>query len=69
MIHVFKTSVQTYKDIEVLKPKLDNLTEINKWGFDLDDCENILRIDSKESSPKKVIDVLEELNFKCIELE
>jgi hypothetical protein len=69
MIYVFKTSVKTEEDILKLKSKLDNLFEIIKWNFDLEDCDNILRVDISGTSSKKIIKLLSEANFECQELE
>ena len=69
MIHVFKTSVTKEVDIKKLKPRIDGLTDDMKWNFDLEDCDNILRIDSSSISPKTIIEVLNEFNFECQELE
>lgn len=69
MIHVFKTSVESFEDIEVLSSPLENLSIGLQWNFDLEDCDNILRIDSSTVSPEEIIDVLLESNFECQELE
>ncbi len=69
MIHVFRTSVETSEDIKILKPKLDKVSTINRWNFDLDDCDNILRIDSSKASPELIVNLLKEANFECQELE
>lgn len=69
MVHVFKTSVETDEDIKKLKPKLDNLSTNTKWNFDLEDCDNILRIAGSSISPITIINLLGESNFECQELE
>lgn len=69
MIHVFKTSVETDKDIDKLRHKFAQLSTNLKWNFDLEDCDNILRIDSVEISPKMIIKLLKTANFECQELE
>ena len=69
MIYVFKTSVQTDEDVIKLKPRLDSLSKIIKWNFDLEDCDNILRINLSETSPQIILDLLKEANFECQELE
>lgn len=68
MIYVFKTSVKTERDIALLKPKLDRLASGLKWNFDLEDRDNILRIDCPEIAPNDVILLLEKANFACQEL-
>jgi hypothetical protein len=67
MIFVYKTSVSAEKDIAMLQPHLDNLNEI-KWNFDLEDCDKILRIDSKEEVSGVIVRILLEHGFKCEEL-
>jgi hypothetical protein len=68
MIYVFKTSVETEKDICELKPGLDKLLPQAKWNFDLDDCDRILRIDSQEENIHTVIELLKNTGYECEEL-
>ncbi|OWW25032.1 hypothetical protein B4Q04_10805 [Zobellia sp. OII3] len=69
MIHVFKTSVRTKSQIKILRPHLDHLLPKSHWNFDLEDCDNILRIESDHCSEQKVIELLQKQNFECEELE
>jgi len=69
MIHVFKTSVKNRTQIKKLKPVLDSNFQDIKWNFDLEDCDKILRIESKKNIGKKVINLLKRYHFDCIELE
>lgn len=63
-----ETSVETNEDFKILKPKLDKVSTINRWNFDLEDCDNILRIDSSKVLPGLRISLLIEANFECQEL-
>lgn len=69
MIYVFKTSVKTENDIKKLKPKLDNLVSNIKWNFDLEDCDNILRIESCEILTDTIVSLLKAFSFECEELD
>jgi hypothetical protein len=69
MIHVFKTSVKNKAQIKKLRPVLDLNFQDIKWNFDLEDCDKILRIESKKNITKKVITLLRSYHFDCIELE
>ncbi|QCX37369.1 hypothetical protein FF125_02555 [Aureibaculum algae] len=69
MISIFKTSVKRKSEIKLLKPHLDELLCKSRWNFDLEDSDNILRIESENCSERKVVELLEGLNFKCVELE
>jgi hypothetical protein len=67
MIYVFKTSVFTRNDIELLKTNLEELPQ-TKWNFDLDDCDNILRIDALTEISELVINLFHDKGFDCEEL-
>lgn len=69
MVHVFKTSVGSKGEILKLMPKLNNLAPDVKWNFDLEDCDNILRIDSQQVIPEEVINLLKIYQFECEELK
>jgi hypothetical protein len=69
MIFVFKTSVKKKKQIKQIKPHLDKALPNAKWNFDLEDIDNILRIDSEEDLVLKVIDLLNHYTFHCEELD
>ena len=69
MIYVFKTSVKTKNQAKKLKPHIDKILPNEKWNFDLEDCDKILRIDSEENIVLKVIDLLSIHKFYCAELE
>ncbi|WP_306159166.1 hypothetical protein [Flavobacterium sp. DG2-3] len=66
MIYVFKTSVDTQSKFESASALLNQLLPESQWNFDLEDCDNILRVDSELN----VADLLQNNTvFECIELE
>ena len=69
MVYVFKTSVKFKKQIKIIVQELDKITETQKWNFDLEDCDKILRIEAKKINPTKIANVLNSLGFYCNELE
>ena len=66
---VFKTSVETAHSVRRLKPLLDTVAGNNQWNFALDDSDHILRVISASISPQRVIGLLKEQGFNCLELE
>ena len=67
---VFKTSVETTRQVNVLRPLLDGMmAEHEKWNFDLEDCDRILRIESVFLSVERVIETVKTTGFWCEELE
>ena len=69
MIFVFKTSVKTKMQVKKLKPHFDKILPNEKWNFDLEDRDKILRIDSEENIGLVIIDLLNIHNHTCEELE
>ena len=67
IISVYKTSISS-EDINHLKIVLNNFTKISNWNIDLEDWENILRVESQFSVENKIISLLNNLNIVCIEL-
>ncbi|UOB19113.1 hypothetical protein [Abyssalbus ytuae] len=66
---VFKTSVKNSKEVKKLKPILNTLTSSNgKWNFDLEDCDNILRVETHHLRPLIISSTLQANGFYCEEL-
>lgn len=68
MIYVFKTSVKSKRDISLLIPHLKQLVGGSNWNFDLEDCDNILRVESVEKIEFAIIQILRSCGFDCEEL-
>lgn len=68
---VFKTSVRTPKSVLRVAPLLNQLlhTGADRWNFDLEDCDHILRVEAQAVTPSVVIDKLQKAGFTCAELE
>ena len=69
MIYVFKTFVKTKKQVKKLKPHINKIVPSEKWNFDLEDRDKILRIDCEENIVLKIVDLLNIHKFNCEELE
>ena len=65
IISVYKTSTSP-ENVNRLQEVLDNFTKISKWNIDLEDWENILRIESQFSIEKQIINRLNNINIFCI---
>jgi hypothetical protein len=66
MIYVFKTSVDSKSKLEFANELIGELLPNAVWNFDLEDCDNILRIESEVAINEMS---LENEIFDCIELE
>ncbi|MBG6130839.1 hypothetical protein IWQ47_002303 [Aquimarina sp. EL_43] len=67
-VFVFKTSVTNETDISIIKSHLDDLPQILKWNFDLEDDDNILRIESQSNIIQQVVKEFKKLGYQCEEL-
>ncbi len=65
MVDVFKTNVQDDKQAAMLMQLLVHLFPNNRITFDLEDCDNILRIAGDDKCPKKTIALLSSNGFEC----
>ncbi len=67
-ILVFKTSVQNPGHIQQVKHHLNSIGGVIKWNFDLDDSDNILRVESVNLSPRTIESALKNAGCYCEEL-
>ncbi|GAA3563707.1 hypothetical protein GCM10022395_12800 [Snuella lapsa] len=66
---VFKTSISRPRHVKLLQPHLDALVaRQGRWNFDLEDCDNILRVESKILKAQTVCNALKRYGFYCEEL-
>lgn len=68
MVLVFKTS-KNMQEIKQITPKLNRLLKKGNWNFDINDCDNILRVVSTKNVTNNVIKALHLQGFNCEELQ
>ncbi len=68
-ILVFTTSIEKQDQVNDVKPLLTSVPAINNWNFDLEDCDNILRIEANDISPRYIESLLQTAGYDCRELE
>lgn len=67
---VFKTSVTSGSNVSQVQPVLDQLMSAREtWNFDLEDCDNILRVEAITLQASTIIENLAKAGFECAELE
>ena len=67
-ISIFRTSVNCSSEIKKVKPLLDRIIGPENWNFDLEDCDNILRVYTKPSINSLLIEKIRGIGFECVEL-
>lgn len=65
MIFIFRTSVKLKEEISDISNHIDQIDGILEWNFDLEDCDNILRIVANRDVVNEVCKKLNFLNYVC----
>jgi len=65
---VFKTSVSEPGQVSKVQALLTAIPAIADWNFDLEDCDNILRIETNTVCPRSIEGVLQTAGINCAEL-
>ena len=66
---VFKTNLTDANRIGDIESLLDIHPHIVQWNVDLDDCDNILRIVSRNIAPAEVENMILNAGYYCEELQ
>ena len=66
---VFSTNVKEKRQVSKVTTLLTQVPSIAQWNFDLEDCDNILRIESNGLSPRYIESLLTRAGIYCQELE
>ena len=69
MVEIFKTNVENIPESKILLQKLSRHFPKHKINFDLNDWDKILRVQGKDISVRKIIQLLNEENYQCKVLE
>jgi hypothetical protein len=70
MVLVFRTSVTRNDEVKQLRPLLNKLIRQNgDWNFDLEDCDNILRVETQLLKADNISTALQNQGFYCEELQ
>lgn len=67
-ILVFKTNINTLEQLKKIDCVLSHRAEVEKWTIDLDDCDKVLRIETKVLETESVMSILKPHQIYCEEL-
>ncbi|PTQ93135.1 hypothetical protein C8P68_1097 [Mucilaginibacter yixingensis] len=68
-ILIFKTSVTQPRQVNRVQTLLTAMPNVADWNFDLEDCDNILRVVAADLSPRQIESTLRKAGIGCEELE
>jgi len=67
-ISIFKTTIDNEVAIQKVKGVLDQVVGNKEWNFDLEDVDNILRINAATYRNGFLVQEIRKLGFECEEL-
>ena len=67
-ILVFKTNLRFKKDVKQVEDLLNAVKGIVRWTVDTEDCDKVLRIESKNISTHEIITILHSAGYFCEEM-
>lgn len=69
-ILILKTDIKTKKSVKTLKSFFNNHSHIVKWNIDLEDVDNVLRIEATPNTNENaIIEQIKTFGFQCDVLE
>lgn len=68
MVKVFKTNVDSVENVLALKQEINEVYPYAKVSFDLDDIDNVLRVEDVELKEEYIINQLNNAGYICIDL-
>ena len=67
---ILRTNIESENGVRIMRPVFDNHDAIHKWSIDLEDVDNVLRIETKKSiAETEIIQLIEASGFYGVELE
>lgn len=67
-IRLFKTTVKTQWEVKQIAPQLTELLKNRKWNFDLEDCDNLLRIEGTEIPENQLEALMHKYHQELVEI-
>jgi len=67
-IHVFKTNIGFAHDVKKISPVLGEESRIKKWSVDVEDVDNVLRVEAHRIEPTEIISLITQCGYSCEEL-
>ncbi len=65
-ILIFRTNIKTKKKVKAIKPLFNNHPSISNWSIDIEDIDNVLRIEAAENlNETDVISLTNTRSFHC----
>ena len=68
-LFILKTDIRTKRQLNKIKPALQQSNNITRWSIDLDDVDKVLKVETKvDSQEAEMIELLRSKGINCEEL-
>lgn len=67
-ILIFKTNLDNPAVVNRVQTFIQTIPGIQRWNVDIQDCDNVLRVEATEVSPRSIEAVLQGAGYYCEEL-
>lgn len=67
-VHVFKTNISLDHDVKKISPVLGEESRIKKWSVDVEDVDNVLRVEAHRIASIEIISLVRQCGYHCEEL-
>ncbi|MDE3252081.1 MAG: hypothetical protein KGO92_04695 [Bacteroidota bacterium] len=68
-ILIFKTNLDQPVLRQRIAPFMQSIPGIKRWNIDMDDCDNVLRIEAEMVTPRTIETLLQQAGYFCEELK
>lgn len=63
---IFRTDIKTKKKVRMVKPLLDNRLNVIDWSIDLEDIDNVLRVEAMNGAEEQeIVELVASEGFYC----
>jgi hypothetical protein len=69
MVEVFRTNVRRKRQAKTVMDILSKQFPLFRINFDLEDCDNILRVEGENICPESIAELVAENGYECNVLE
>jgi len=69
MVEVFRTNVRRKRQAKAVMDILSKQFPLFRINFDLEDCDNILRVEGENICPESIAELVAENGYECDVLE
>lgn len=67
-VHVLRTNIDTLSAMAEVSNLLNGISSIHRWSIDIEDIDNVLRVESESLTTKELIETLQQAGYSAEDL-